>query len=478
MATRFEVAYPPLPAGEMQDRIHDFDWSRTPVGPADSWSPALRTTVRNLLANRFPQLLWWGPEYISIYNDAYRPILGHKHPWGLGKPVRECWSEIWDVLKPLIDTPFHGGPATWMEDIELEIHRRGFMEETHFTVAYSPVPDDAAASGIGGVLATVHEITDKVVGERRVMILRDLGASASEAKTAEEACAAAAATLDRYPKDIPFALLYVIGDDGVSARLAASAGFRSGVNPGPAAVTLADDGLQCRAWGLGEARRTGQMQMAEDLPAVLPAIPRGPWSDSPSAAAVMPIRSIAPHQFSGFLVVGLSARLKFDDGYRSFLQLATTQIATAIANARAYEEERRRAEALAAIDRAKTQFFSNVSHEFRTPLTLMLGPLEHVLARGGSLHEEDREQITIAHRNSLRLLKLVNSLLDFSRIEAGRVRAVYAPVDLSSFTADLASNFRSAIEGAGLEFVVDCAALPQPVYVDREMWEKIVLNLL
>jgi hypothetical protein len=147
----------------METRIRSFDWSRTPIGAPDTWSPALRTTIDILLRNSFPMLLWWGPEYISIYNDAYRLVLGQKHPWGLGRPVRECWSEIWQILKPLIDTPFHGGPATWMEDIELELDRSGFTEETHFTIGYSPVRDDTASEGIGGVLATVHEISAKVV---------------------------------------------------------------------------------------------------------------------------------------------------------------------------------------------------------------------------------------------------------------------------------------------------------------------------
>src|SRR5690348_4936318 len=111
--------------GEMGERVRSLDWPATPLGSPDRWSPALSTTVRIILANRFPQLLWWGPDYISIYNDAYRPILGRKHPWALGKPVRECWSEIWSILKPLIDTPFHGGPATWSEDIELQINQIG-----------------------------------------------------------------------------------------------------------------------------------------------------------------------------------------------------------------------------------------------------------------------------------------------------------------------------------------------------------------
>jgi len=142
--------------GEMAERIRQFDWSRTPLGGIESWSPALRTMVQFILANGFPQLLWWGPEYIQFYNDPYRPIPGAKHPHiALGRPARECWSEIFHIIGPLIDTPFHGGPATWDEDILLEINRHGYLEESHFTIAYSPVPDETVPGGIGGVLATV-----------------------------------------------------------------------------------------------------------------------------------------------------------------------------------------------------------------------------------------------------------------------------------------------------------------------------------
>ena len=220
------------------------------------------------------------------------------------------------------------------------------------------------------------------------------------------------------------------------------------------------------------------MQVVDDLAARFAPIPPGPWSDPPHTAAVVPIRSNIAHQLAGLLVAGISSRLRFDGSYHSFLALVTTQIATAIANARAYEEERKRAEVLAELDRAKTAFFSNVSHEFRTPLTLMLGPLEQVLAVGsGALAPQQREELEVVHRNGLRLLKLVNTLLDFSRLEAGRVQASYEPTDLAAATVDLASVFRSAIERAGLRLVVECPPLPDAVYVDRDMWEKIVLNL-
>src|SRR5215510_2062766 len=463
--------------GEMGAMIRALDWSQTPIGPIASWSPSLRMMVRFLLANRFPLLLWWGPQYVSIYNDAYRPVLGTKHPWALGQPVSTCWSEIWHVLQPLIDTPFHGGPATWIEDLALEINRYGFVEETHFTVAYSPVPDETVLSGIGGVLATVHEISDKVVGERRVAVLKDLGARSSETKTAEDACAMAAAILAQHPKDLPFALLYLLEADGQRARLAGAAGVPPGTPASPLVIELIEDMGTEGGWPLAEAVRTEAIQVIDDLGARCDPVSPGPWSDPPQTAVIVPIRSHSAHQLAGLLVAGISARLRFDELYRSFFELVTTQIATAIANGRAYEEERKRAEALAELDRAKTAFFSNVSHEFRTPLTLMLGPLEDTLAEDG-LPPSAHDRLEVARRNSLRLLKLVNTLLDFSRIEAGRIQAVYEPVDLAKFTTDLASVFRSTVERAGLELVVDCPPISEPVYVDREMWEKIVLNLL
>jgi hypothetical protein len=220
------------------------DWSKTPLGAPDKWSPVLRMMVPFVLANRFPQLLWWGPDYIQFYNDAYAPILGDKHPRAMGIATRDTWTEVWDVLRPLIDTPFNGGPATWIEDFDLDLKRHGFVEEAHFTVAYSPVPDETAPRGIGGVLATVHEITEKVIGERRVGILRDLGARVAESRTDVEACISATNILAQHPRDVPFALIYLLDEAGRLRLVSLTGTDDTGPERWPLAAALRDETTQ------------------------------------------------------------------------------------------------------------------------------------------------------------------------------------------------------------------------------------------
>ena len=190
-----------------------------------------------------------------------------------------------------------------------------------------------------------------------------------------------------------------------------------------------------------------------------------------------PIAQQGQERPAGLFIAGVNPHRPCDDGYRSFVDVMVGQIAAALANVRAYESERQRAEALTALDRAKTAFFSNVSHEFRTPLTLMLGPLDDVGART-DVPADVVEQLRMVRRNGLRLQRLVNTLLDFSRIEAGRAQARFEPVDLNALTRELASSFDSAVDRAGLRLVVDCERINGEVYADRSMWEKIVLNLL
>jgi hypothetical protein len=316
---------------EMGALMRAYDWASTPLGPVAGWSPTLRTTLRTMLANRFPHILWRGPRHIQLYNDAYIPIPGDKHPArAFGVPGEQGWSEIWHIIGPLVERPFQGGPPTWDDDILLEINRHGFLEETHFTVAYSPVPDDTVPSGIGGVLGTVHETTEKVIGERRVLALRDLAGGAAEAKTAEEACVAAAAILSAHPRDIPFALIYLLDGRAGQARLAGSAGVTHRSPAAPSLIDLLEGADGDLPWPIAGVVRSERIGVVEGLEARFgAAVPAGPWADPPRQAVVVPTRSNRAHELAGVLVAGVSPRLALDELYRSFLELVAGQIAYA-----------------------------------------------------------------------------------------------------------------------------------------------------
>lgn len=462
--------------GAMGEMTRGIDWSSTPVGPVSCWSQSFRSTVGLVLRNRFPLSLWWGPGLVQFYNDPFVPILGAKHPAALGQSGRECWAEIWNIIGEMIEGPFAGGPATGAEDLSLLIHRSGFFEETHFRVAYSPVPDETVAgTGIGGVLATVSETTAQVQSERQLRTLREMGARATQAKSIHEACENAAAALNSNPADVPFSLFYLF-DDSCHASLTASSGF--GNDPAIARPTLIElaNGGPAPIWPLAQALEKQNIEIIDNLDSRYGPLPTGQWAVPPGSAIVLPLAAPGQARPYGVLIAGLSPHRHLDDGYRTFFELSAAQVVTAIRNALAYEETKMRANALAEIDRAKTTFFSNVSHEFRTPLALMIGPTEDALAAPGCSLQG--EALKMVHRNELRLLKLVNSLLDFSRMEAGRVEASYRETDLARLTTDLASQFRAAMEKGGLRLIVDVRPLPEPAFVDRDMWEKIVLNLL
>jgi PAS domain S-box-containing protein len=429
----------------MGELIRERDWSRTPVGAFGSWPQSLRTALGIMLDSGYGMYIAWGPEFIQFYNDAYRPILGAtKHPAALGQSTRETFQEIWDFIGPMFQRVMEWGESTTLVNQLLPLLRNGYLEECYFTFSYSAIRDEV--SRVSGVLVTVIETTQNVLDERRLRSLRELAAHSSETRDMKDARSRVEQTLRENPYDIPFAEL------------------------------LPRDG-----WGEHGFEKVSSMEtvLIEDLEESGRCVESPAWpGEVVKQGMLLPLARAGNDEGAGFLLVGISPRRALDANYENFLHLLAKQIAMVLDNARAYEAERQRAEALAELDRAKTTFFSNVSHEFRTPLTLLLAPLEDALARCESLPEELRKPLEMARRNSRRLLKLVNTLLEFSRIEAGRMRAVYQPVDLAKLTAEIASAFRSTIGNAGLRFEVNCPPLPAPVYVDCEMWEKVVLNLI
>jgi PAS domain S-box-containing protein len=356
------------------------------------------------------------------------------------------------------------------------MNRGDFIEETYYSFSYSPIRDESGT--VAGLFCPSTEVTAKVINARRLGTLSELSADALLQKTTEAACASVVATLAKNRDDIPFAMLYLVDAESQQARLERVCGLGRGVSGlTPDAIDLTGGDGEPGLWRLAEVVKTRQSQVVSVRE--VEGLPLGVAQQRLCEAMVLPVSTRGEGGTLGVLVAGVNPARKLEREYRTFYELVAGQIATAIQNARAAEDERKRLEALAEIDRAKTAFFSNVSHEFRTPLTLMLGPVEELLSRAHTdLSPAAKSQLELVNRNGSRLLRLVNTLLDFSRIEAGRMQAIYQPTDLAAFTVELASVFRSATEKAGLRLDLDCPKLGEPVFVDRGMWEKIVLNLI
>lgn len=455
---------------QMNDLISAYDWSRTPLGHVAGWNGSLRAAVRILVTSRFPMWMAWGPELTVLYNDAYaRVTLGKKHPWALGKPATEVWHEIWPDIGPRIERVMKTGEASWDETLGLILERSGFPEETYHTFSYSPLA--GANEKIEGMLCVVMEDTQRVRGERQLASLSRLAGALVNANTKLEVFAAIEHGLAG-EKDIPFALVYCFEGDSSKLCLVSQSGI---VPDHPAAPREIDLEAITSPWPVDLLLSSNRGMTIDRLDDLFHDLPTGVWNKRPHQARLVPIFRRGQEKAAGVFIAALNPYRQFDFGYEGFLDLAAGQISASITNAEAYETERRRAEDLADLDRAKTAFFSNVSHELRTPLTLILGPVEDALLNQSP---PPLESLRMLHRNALRLLKLVNGLLDFVRIEVGRMHATFEPTDLSRLTTQLASVFRSAVERAGLTLSVECPPLPEPVYVDREMWEKVVLNLL
>ncbi len=446
----------------------EVDWEATPLGPIDEWPNALATIVRVLLTSRFAMWMAWGPELTFLCNGAYRrDTLGQKYPWALGRPAQEVWAEIWPEIGPRIENVLRTGHATWDEALMLILERSGYPEETYHTFSYSPLAGDDGA--ITGMLCVVSEDTKQVITQRRMSTLRELGSVSSGVREERDFLDAACAVLGANRRSLPFTMVYLF-DDG-EAHLAGSSGIEVGHLAAPAVIALNEEAptwpARELALGLGTLVPLDPLRHGQ--------LPTGEWDEPPLRALVLPIVQPAHDRPYGFFVAALNRYCDLDADYRSFVELIAQHLSAGLAASRTYDAERRRAAQLEELDRAKTAFFSNVSHEFRTPLTLMLGPLQDALGEPAGLSPDRLEMV---HRNATRLLKLVNGLLDFSRAEAGRMRAEFRPTDMGRLTADLAGTFREATDRASVELVIECEAPAKPVYLDQDLWERIVLNLV
>ncbi len=456
---------------EMAARMREFDWSSTPLGPPQQWPESLRTACRICLTSRFPILLWWGPQLRMLYNDAYAPVLGHKHP-ALAEPGARAWADVWPIVGPMLDSVL-AGDSTWSADQLLPMYRHGYWEEAYFTFSYSPI--HGADGEVAGVFTAVTETTGQVLGQRRLRTLRELGEiTAAGAPTVRQALSAGLDVLARNRADIPHALAYVVDEGGESASLAGC----YGVVPDSQPTTLPRAGGDDPIW---RAASSGQPEPATGLldASTLLGGANRVGDAPPDSAMVLPVTAVGQRRPGAVLIVTVSAYRELDADYRSFFELVAGQLTTAVTDAVAYTEQRRRTEALAELDRAKSEFFANISHEFRTPLTLIAGPAQDGLAdTAAPLPPIQRERMQLIRRNAGRLRRMVDDMLDFARIESGRLLPDPVAIDLASLTREIVGSFAPAVHRSGLDLQLQCPQLPQPIAVDVDMWEKVVLNLL
>ncbi|GBE65412.1 hypothetical protein MFM001_18740 [Mycobacterium sp. MFM001] len=442
--------------GELGRLFAEFDWAAHPLGAPQDWPAEVRSAVAVVLTSRFPIVLWLGAEDLFlVYNDAYIQILGDKHPGALGRPGREVWWDIWEPISPMLAGVVATGEATWSHDLMLPMVTGGRRRERYFTFTYSPLIGSDGA--IYGIFCPSFETTERVLSERRLHLLNAVASATMETRTIDDAVDAAVAVCANQSADVPLVAAYV-GNT-----------LRGGT---PSVLPLLPHALaELTDWDPAQRSRA-DLQVIDGAASLIPGLDEVLGSDCPEQILVV---ALGEGSTAGALVVGVSPRCPLDTQYRGFCQLLADQLSSALASATSYEQERQRADALAELDHAKTAFLTNVSHEFRTPLTLLMGPLDDALSDIGP-DSLLAQRLRTARRNAGRLLRLVDSLLDFSRIEAGRATADLVCTDVGALTADIASSFSELCQRAGLELVLDCR--PALADVDPAMWETIMLNLL
>jgi signal transduction histidine kinase/DNA-binding response OmpR family regulator len=450
--------------GETGRLFAEFDWAAHPLGPPADWPAEMSATVATALTSRFPIVLGLGADDLFVvYNDAYLPILADKHPEALGRRGRYVWWDIWGQIGPMLAGVIATGEATRSDDTLLPVVTAGRLQERYFTFTFSPLI--RAEGGVYGIFCVLTETTERVLSQRRLRLLNAVASAVMKTRTIDDAVSATVKMSADQPADVPFLATYIGAAGSPDIVLYGATPSVLPLLP-PTLAKLTD-------WD-PRSRSRAEVRIIDRVASVISGLAEVLAGDCPDQALVLPLGEEG--STAGALVIGASPRCPLDAQYRGFCQLLADQLSSALASAISHEQQRERADALAELDRAKTAFLANISHEFRTPLTLLLGPLEDALAEAGPEDGLHAHRLSTAWRNAGRLLRLVDALLDFSRIEAGRATAQLVCTDVGALTSHIASSFAELCERAGIELVLDCHAVLADI--DPAMWETIMLNLL
>ncbi|GAB3258478.1 hypothetical protein GCM10027347_21780 [Larkinella harenae] len=334
--------------GEVGQLMRACDWSNTALGPAEQWPQSLKTAVSIVLRSSYPMFIWWGPDLINIHNDAYVPLMGNKHPAFLGKPANELWSEIWEsTLLPMKTRVFNQQESIYGQDLMLLLERKEFAEEGYFNFSYSPIIDESGQ--VGGLFCACHEDTDKVLLQRRLQTLNELNSAIAPVKKKPQIGQVAINILGANFKDIPFSAFYLVDPDESTLRLINHSGIVAGDRPFPQTVSLSAAGPD-DFWLVQTVSQTRQPAVVPDVSQKIARLTQSLSHQLPTRALVLPVQKSGVDKLVGILVAGLSPHREFDTEYRHFLEVASSQIAAAIGNLEAHENEFHRAKLLAEID--------------------------------------------------------------------------------------------------------------------------------
>ncbi|CUA74876.1 hypothetical protein RSOLAG22IIIB_11543 [Rhizoctonia solani] len=523
--------------------IDTFDWNNSPLGPRDKWPLGLKLMIQYLMEKPIPSSIYWGwPHQVIIYNDAYARMIGSKHPKIFGMPGKQAWGEIWSSFVPVSDL-VRSGQSTFKTDDQLffnSLTELQLPEEVYHSWHWTPIWQEDGT--VGGVWNTSWETTTKVIAERRLSCLSELISNLADAKTQKEFGERTLNVLSKNPLDLPFIAFYWCQVENppsptekdktplalaylrhhtcsmihIKLTLAGSIGIPSGhpiaketveytldpvtyrimrgrsnsmsdpssVSTRPPLVSPPNSSSSVQSstgLDMSSVLVSKSIELIDPIPTHLAKdLNRRAFKDIPRTAAIIPITAPAsPSLPQCVLVVGLNTRRGYDAEYASWLDNLSAAMSNQLSGVLQREADLRMIVERERMDKAKTMFFTNVSHELRTPLTLIQAPLDQLMA-SGSLSGDVMYTLQLAVRNCKRLNKLVDSIMDMSKIEAGRLAGKFRPVQLGRLTADIAALFRSLAEKKGIAYKIEIEMdnVEPSIYVDLDLWEKIICNLL
>ena len=320
-------------SSEMAERIRAFDWSRTALGPADKWSVGFSTALDLCLGSRLCSAIYWGDERLVLYNDAYSALLGSKHPWALGRKADEVWSEVFDVIGPLMCHTFDTGEATGADDAAIFLNRSGYVEEFYCSFSYSPLVNKFGH--IEGVFTMFPETTVRVIGERRLRTLQQLGAGTRELRHPREVLEVAAEVFFGNERDIPFAALYLWDEERTKATLCSNSHIEPGSKLAPSIIEADGDDEIARLITRGEGSEFGLLPLG---PAYMP-LPLSARDFPTEELLYLPFERSGQGTPKAFMLCGVNPHKRLDDAHSSFFRMLADQISGSMGEAFSHEQE-------------------------------------------------------------------------------------------------------------------------------------------